>query len=131
VYLLTFGKVQKCKVHYTHFTSCKSAIGGSPLSLTSLFPPKAMFGRNPFFTKIRSSLDPASNKTRINFLFITECFLEDLLSDFVTRTVFLLRFAGSSLLCWIRVYLHNCNNSSYFTCFFYNVVNVRNTCPVQ
>ena len=39
MYLLTFGKVRECKVHYTHFTSCKSAIGGSPLSLTSLFPP--------------------------------------------------------------------------------------------
>jgi len=65
-----------------------------------------MFGRDPFFMKIRSSLDPVSNKTRINLVFITGRFLEDLLTDFVMRTVFLfcvlpfsLSFVGFELTC--------------------------------
>jgi hypothetical protein len=65
-----------------------------------------MFGRDPFFMKIRSSLNPVSNRTRINLFFITECFLEDLLSDSVMRTVFLycvlpvsLSFVGFEFTC--------------------------------
>jgi hypothetical protein len=65
-----------------------------------------MFGRDPFFMKIRSSLDPVSNKTRINLIFIAGRFLEDLLTDSVMRTVFLycdlpvsLSFVGFEFTC--------------------------------
>jgi len=65
-----------------------------------------MFGRDPFFMKIRSSLNPVSNKTRKNLVFIVGRFLEDLLTDFVMRTVFLycvlpvsLSFVGFEFTC--------------------------------
>ena len=65
-----------------------------------------MFGRDPFFMKIRSSLNPVSNKTRKNLVFIVGRFLEDLLTYFVMRTVFLycvlpvsLSFVGFEFTC--------------------------------
>ena len=56
--------------------------------------------------KIRSSLDPVSNKSRINLVFIVGRFLEDLLTVSVMRTVFLycdlpvsLSFVGFEFTC--------------------------------
>ena len=46
-----------------------------------------MFGRDPFYMKIKPSLDPVSSKTRVNLVFRHGRLLEDLLIDYVMRTV--------------------------------------------
>ena len=52
-----------------------------------LFLLMGMFGRDPFYMKIKPSLDPVSSKTRVNLVFRHGRFLEDLLIDYVMRTV--------------------------------------------
>ena len=46
-----------------------------------------MFGRDPFYMKLKPSLDPVSSKTRVNLVFRHGRFVEDLLIDYVMRTV--------------------------------------------